>query len=97
MEGNILNDSSLNQMKTFVNDEKGNPIYGLGLYHVVFSGFEGYGHGGAGAGAASGLYYFPQKNIYVFLGTNIGTLVDGPIVQKVIELKLKVLDLILND
>ncbi len=96
MEGKILNDRSLKQMKTCVNDGKGNPIYGLGLYHVKYFGIEGYGHGGAGAGAGCGLYYFPSKNVYVFLGTNIGTLVDGPIVQKVNELKSKVLELILK-
>lgn len=97
MEGKLLTDSSLKQMKTCVNDKQGNPIYGLGLYHVTYFGVEGYGHGGAGAGAGCGLYYFPSKNIYIFLGTNIGTLVDGPIVQKVNELKSKVLELILKD
>lgn len=97
MEGKILTDSSLNKMKTTVNDVNGNPIYGLGLYHVKYFGIEGFGHGGAGAGAGCGLYYFPAKKVYVFIGTNIGTLVDGPIVQKVNRLKSKVLEMILTD
>ena len=97
MEGKLLTDNSLKQMKTCVIDQKGNAIYGLGLYHVTYFGVDGYGHGGAGAGAGCGLYYFPSKNLYIFLGTNIGTLVDGPIVQKVNELKTKVLELVLKN
>lgn len=97
MEGKILADSSLNQMLTFVNDEQGLPVYGLGLYHVVYNGVEGYGHGGSGAGAGCGLYYFPRKKVYVFLATNVGTLVDGPITKKVNELKSKILEIILKD
>lgn len=97
MEGKLLADSSLTQMMTWVNDGDGKPVYGLGLYNVNYFGKTGYGHGGAGAGAGCGLYYFPAKKIYVFLGTNIGTLVDGPIVQKVNELKFKMLEVILQD
>ncbi len=97
MEGKILSDNSLKQMTTWVNDQQGKAIYGLGLYHVTYFGVEGYGHGGAGAGAGCGLYYFPSKNLYIFLGTNIGTLVDGPIVQKVNELKSSVLELVLKN
>jgi len=97
LEGQLITDNSLHEMMTWVNNSNGDPIYGLGLYHVSYYGKNGYGHGGAGAGAGCGLYYFPDKQVYVFLGTNIGTLVDGPIVQKVNELKSKVLEIILKD
>jgi hypothetical protein len=47
--------------------------------------------------AGCGLYYFPSKKLYIFPGTNIGTLPDGPIVQKVAELKEKMLKIMLKD
>ena len=96
MEGKLLSDSSLKKMMQWVNDSEGRPTYGMGIYHVDYFGKEGYGHGGAGAGAGCGLYYFPDKQVYVFFGTNIGTLVDGPIVEKVNELKNKILEIILK-
>jgi D-alanyl-D-alanine carboxypeptidase len=97
MEGRLLSAASLNEMIKWVNDDTGNPVYGMGMYHVNYSNVTGFGHGGAGAGAGCGLYYFPSKNLYVFLGTNIGTLIDGPIVQKVAELKIKMLEIMLKD
>lgn len=96
-EGKLLKSSTMQQMLTWVNGDDGEPIYGLGIYHVQYSGQPGYGHGGAGIGAGCGLYYFPAKNLYVFVGTNIGTLIDGPIVQKVDELKGKLLEVLLKD
>ncbi|MDN3548625.1 serine hydrolase domain-containing protein [Mucilaginibacter aquaedulcis] len=97
MEGKLLSKASLNEMTKWVNDDTGKPVYGMGLYHVTYSNVDGVGHGGAGAGAGCALYYFPSKNVYVFLATNIGKLVEGPIVRKVNELKIKVLEIILKD
>ena len=96
MQGKLLSASSMQEMMTWVNDGEGQPIYGLGLFNVRYSGHTGYGHGGAGIGAGCGLYYFPDRNIYVFLGTNIGTLVDGPIVRKVDELKKNIIEVVLS-
>jgi D-alanyl-D-alanine carboxypeptidase len=96
MEGKLLSDSSLKQMLTWVPNWEGKPTYGMGIFQVNYFGQVGYGHGGAGAGAGCGLYYFPGKQLYVFLGTNIGTLVDGPIVQQVDDLKQKVLEIVLK-
>ncbi len=96
VEGRLLSTASLNEMIRWINDGAGNPVYGMGLYHVKYSSETGFGHGGAGAGAGCGLYYFPSKKVYVFLGTNIGTLIDGTIVQKVAELKLKIMDIVLK-
>jgi D-alanyl-D-alanine carboxypeptidase len=97
MEGKLLSQNSFNQMITFVKDAEGNPAYGMGIYYVTYSGKNGYGHGGAGAGAGCGLYYFPDKKIYVFMGTNIGTLIDGPLAKRANELKNKLLEIILKD
>jgi D-alanyl-D-alanine carboxypeptidase len=97
IQGKLLSPSAMQQMMTWVNDSEGQPVYGLGLYNVRYSGHTGYGHGGAGIGAGCGLYYFPDRNVYVFLGTNIGTLVDGPIVRKVDELKKKVIEIVLSN
>jgi D-alanyl-D-alanine carboxypeptidase len=97
IQGKLLFASSMQQMMTWVNDSEGQPVYGLGLYNVRYSGYMGYGHGGAGIGAGCGLYYFPDRNVYVFLGTNIGTLVDGPIVRKVDELKKKIIEVVLSN
>lgn len=97
LEGKLLTAASLHQMLNFVKDQNGNQVYGMGIYHTTYSGKEGYGHGGAGAGAGCGLYYFPAKKIYVFLATNAGTLVGGPVAARADELKNKVLDVILNN
>jgi D-alanyl-D-alanine carboxypeptidase len=97
MEGKLLSQNSINQMMTFVKDAEGKPAYGMGIFHVTYNGKDGYGHGGAGAGAGCGLYYFPGKKIYVFLATNIGTLIDGPLSRKTDELKNKMLQVILSN
>jgi D-alanyl-D-alanine carboxypeptidase len=96
MEGKLLSPATMKEMMTWVNDDKNNPVYGLGLYNVRYSGQTGYGHGGAGIGAGCGLYYFPESNIYVFLGTNIGTLIDGPIVEKIGDMKNELIDVLLK-
>ena len=40
MEGSLLTDSTLQEMKTWVKDKKGDPVYGLGLGHHSINGFE---------------------------------------------------------
>ncbi len=79
MEEKLLSKISLEAMKTWVNDKKGNPTYGLGLDHATFVGHSGYGHSGGGIGAGCQLYYFPDKNVYVFLSINLGTVTDSPL------------------
>ena len=88
MEGKILSAASLEEMKTWVNGKDGNPTYGQGLDHATFVGHTGYGHSGGGVGAGCQLYYFPEKNIYLFVGVNLGTLTESPLhqaVEKVID------------
>lgn len=95
-EGKLLSAASMTQMMTWVKDGNGENIYGMGLYHVKYNGVVGYGHGGSGIGAACGLYYFPSKGITVFLGTNIGTIIYGPLVEKVGALKTKLLETVIK-
>lgn len=79
MEGKLISASTLEEMKTWVKDSKGNDRYGLGLAYATFSGHVAYGHSGGGIGAGCILYYFPEKNIYLFAGINLGTVTDSPI------------------
>jgi len=51
------------------------------------------GHGGGGLGAGCALYYLPDKQVYFFLGLNMGTLTDGQLVRKAGELR----DAVLNE
>ncbi|MFC5412371.1 serine hydrolase domain-containing protein [Larkinella bovis] len=95
-EGKLLSDKSMTTMTIWVKDQKGEFRYGMGLYFEHFSGQVAYGHGGAGLGAGCGLYYFPEKKLYVFLGTNLGTLTDGPYVRKIGNLRDELLDLLLK-
>ena len=87
MEGKLLSSSSLTEMEQWVNDKKGNPIYGLGLVHPIFNGQEGMGHSGGGIGAGCELYYFPKKNLYFFLAINIGTVTESPLHEKLMKIK----------
>jgi D-alanyl-D-alanine carboxypeptidase len=95
-EGKLVSQKSLTEMRTWIKDKAGEPTYGMGLYLVNHGGFKGYGHGGAGIGAGCGLYYFPDKQLYVFMGTNMGTLTDGPYVRLVDSVKDELLNLLLK-
>jgi D-alanyl-D-alanine carboxypeptidase len=78
-EGKLLSDSTMKEMKTWVNNDKGEPIYGLGLVHYTVNGYEAFGHSGGGIGAGCELYYFPEKHLYYFIAINLGTVTDSPL------------------
>lgn len=79
MEGQLLKPATLDLMKTWAKDSKGNPAYGLGLDYTLFLGEIAYGHSGGGIGAGCNLYFFPKQNVYVFIAINLGTVTDSPI------------------
>jgi D-alanyl-D-alanine carboxypeptidase len=79
MQGKLLKPSTLELMKSWANDSKGNPTYGLGLDYGKFQGHTGYGHSGGGLGAGCQLYYFPEKDTYMFVAINLGTVTESPL------------------
>jgi D-alanyl-D-alanine carboxypeptidase len=79
MEGKLLSAATLELMKSWAKDRKGNPTYGLGLDYATFNKQIAYGHSGGGIGAGCQLYYFPKKNCYIFVGINLGTVTDSPL------------------
>ena len=88
MEGKLISSSSLERMKSWAKDSKGNPTYGLGLDHSTFVGHIGFGHSGGGIGAGCQLYYFPESNVYIFTAINLGTVTESPLhvaAEKTIE------------
>jgi D-alanyl-D-alanine carboxypeptidase len=95
LSGKLISPKSLTEMKTWVNDSKGMPQYGLGLDLTTLGRKEAIGHSGGGLGAGSQLYYFPDQELYVFLGINLATVTGGPIhkrAEKVLnELYLEIL------
>jgi D-alanyl-D-alanine carboxypeptidase len=95
MEGKLLNDSSLNLMKQWVNDDSGKPAYGLGLTYYEAGGLQGYGHSGGGIGAGCILLYVPEKKLYVFIATNVGTLFGGTLAKKASDMKDEILGTLL--
>ena len=93
VDGKLLSDSTLRQMKTWVNDAKGEPIYGLGLVHFSQNGHEAFGHSGGGIGAGCDLYYFPEQNLYYFIAINLGTVTASPLHVKLLELRNQLFDI----
>lgn len=79
LEGRLLPDSTLTQMKDWVHDKKGKPRYGLGMGYTTFEDFVAIGHSGGGIGAGAELRYFPEKKLYVFIGINLGTVTGSPL------------------
>jgi D-alanyl-D-alanine carboxypeptidase len=79
MEGKLITMSTLEIMKSWVKDKKGDFTYGLGLDYYLVNGQPGFGHSGGGIGAGCQLYYFPNKNIYVFIAINLGTVTESPL------------------
>lgn len=91
MEGKLLGAAAIAQMQKWVSDEAGDPVYGMGLYHVQLGDLEAYGHGGGGIGAGCVLLYIPSQKIYLFLATNAGVVIDNPLAKKADELKNEIL------
>ncbi len=79
VEGKLLTEATVDEMRKWVNDRQGEPTYGLGLDLVTMNGFKAYGHSGGGIGAGCELYYFPEKGLYSFLAINLGTVTDSPL------------------
>ncbi|HTE29284.1 MAG TPA: serine hydrolase, partial [Chryseolinea sp.] len=96
LEGKLLSDASMKQMMHFVKDEKGQPRYGMGMFHFNFGGITAYGHGGGGVGAGCVLMYIPQVKTYLFLATNLGLLVEGDLAKKADALKGELLGVIIQ-
>jgi len=82
MEGKLISRNSLELMQQWVKNSKGEPTYGLGLYHYNAGGLEGVGHGGGGIGAGCVLLYVPTQKTYVFIGVNIGVLIESNLSKK---------------
>ena len=75
----LLKPETIDLMKDFVLDEKGNPTYGLGLDYSLFQNEIAYGHSGGGLGTGCQLYYFPKQDLYFFMAINLATVTDSPI------------------
>lgn len=82
-EKQILKDSTFREMLTFVKKEGNDSYgYGLGINREYYKGQLQYGHSGGGIGGACYLTCFPDKNIYLFIGINLGTSIHSPVFTK---------------
>lgn len=71
MDGKILNQQSLKEMKTW--DKEKDPDYGLGL--MIDKSFPyglTYGHSGRGIGTTTDLFYFPKQDMTIAIFCNTG-------------------------
>jgi len=96
MEGKLLTARSLEMMMTTVKNDKGEPVYGLGLSYLQAGGIEAWGHGGGGIGAGCVLLYIPAAKTGLFIATNLGVLLETPLTQKADPMKLEILAAILQ-
>jgi D-alanyl-D-alanine carboxypeptidase len=96
MEGRLLKESSLELMQSWVENESGNPVYGMGLSYFAQGGITGYGHGGGGIGAGCLLLYVPSKKTYIFIATNVGVLITGKLPYKADAMKNRILAAVLQ-
>jgi len=79
MEGKLLKPETFAMMQQWVKDSKGKARYGLGLSVTNMAGEQAIGHSGGGLGSGCELYYFPAKQVYMFLSINLGTVTTSPI------------------
>ena len=96
LEGELLKESTLDLMKTWVKDKQGKPRYGLGLGYGEIADHIFYGHSGGGLGAGCELRYFPEKNLYVFVAINIGTVTQSPLHEKLAEIRENLYQVVLE-
>ncbi len=79
MEGKLIKEATLQEMLEWVKRKDGSLGYGLGIVYNNINGFKSYGHSGGGIGAGAELRYFPDKNIYMFVSINLGTVTESPL------------------
>lgn len=82
MNGKILSQQSLQEMKTWNHNKK--PDYGLGL--MADKSFPyGFliGHSGRGIGTTTDLYFFPKQNITIAILCNTGMRASAPSFKKI--------------
>lgn len=91
MEGKLISPKSLKLMQQWVKNSKGELTYGFGLYRYHAGGLEGVGHGGGGIGAGCMLLHVPSLKTYVFIGVNVGVLIEGKLSNKADSLRNEVL------
>ena len=96
MEGKLLSARSLAMMMSTVKNDKGEPVYGLGLSYLQAGGIEAWGHGGGGIGAGCVLLYIPAAKTGLFIATNLGILLETPLTKKADPMKLEILTAILQ-
>jgi D-alanyl-D-alanine carboxypeptidase len=96
MEGKLLTAASLALMMTPVKNDKGNPVYGLGLSYFQAGGIEAWGHGGGGIGAGCLLLYIPADKTCLFIATNLGILIETPLTKKMDPIKFEILAAVLQ-
>ena len=96
MEGKLLTAASMELMRTWVKNDKGTPVYGLGLSHFQAGGIEAWGHGGGGIGAGCLLLYIPAAKTSLFIATNLGILIETPLTKKADPLKFEILAAVLQ-
>ena len=92
----IVSEASLNMMLTFNHSAPNEYGYGMGIHRDFYKGFVEYGHSGGGLGSGCYLAYFPEKEIFFFLGINIGTIVNGPILRNAADLQTEIWDLLIE-
>lgn len=96
MEGKLLTAESLEMMMSPVKNDKGEPVYGLGLSYLQAGGIEAWGHGGGGIGAGCVLLYLPVAKTGLFIATNLGVFLETPLTRKADPMKLEILAAILQ-
>ncbi len=96
MEGKLLTAASLALMMTPVKNDKGNPVYGLGLSYFQAGGIEAWGHGGGGIGSGCLLLYIPADKTCLFIATNLGILIETPLTKKMDPIKFEILAAVLQ-
>jgi D-alanyl-D-alanine carboxypeptidase len=95
-EGKLLKESTFRLMRHWVKDEKGKPVYGMGLSYFEAGDASGYGHGGGGIGAGCLLLHVPSRRLYLFLATNVGVLTEGKLSRQAEEMQKEVLHALLK-
>ncbi len=91
LEGKLVSRNLLELMQQWVKNSKGEPTYGLGLYRYQAGGLEGVGHGGGGIGAGCILLNVPALKTYIFIGVNVGVLIESNLSKKCQDMKDEVL------